>query len=72
MVAHREIEEISDERLNAYLATVDHNLFVYWTGGAYRAQEGSARSEALKLVTEIKTLARIIHQSADFWLADVA
>jgi hypothetical protein len=52
---HRAIETISDELLADALARAPNDHYVVWTGGAYKAQAGSLRSEGLKVITEAGT-----------------
>jgi hypothetical protein len=53
MPPHRGLEVITDAQLSAALEAVPDDEFVIWTGGRYRAQAGSLRSEGLKLLREV-------------------
>lgn len=49
----RKPEKIDDKTLTEALVKMDtENLYVMWTGGAYRARKASLRSNALKTITE--------------------
>ena len=56
MTEHRNLEVISAEAVEAEVAQLPANQFVYFTGGEYRYQRGSARSAALTTIREPNVL----------------